>query len=217
ELTRAFPANKYIYYADNKNAPFGGKNEAELDAVIANALTYFLKRGAEHAVFACNTTSTLLFKRGLFSDSSYMSGILPPTPLRPRRTLLLATPATVRNLTPQRGLKTAGIAELVPAIESNIGNLEKVKPEVIKLLPDFRRIETVILGCTHYPFISEYIAEKYPGAKLITGTPALLEKLRLRFCERIEKGEGGEVEFEFSGENKAKLYASLLEKLVENK
>ena len=57
EILKELPYEKYIYYSDSVNNPYGDKNQEEIQKICCNIVKYFLKRNCKAIVIACNTAS----------------------------------------------------------------------------------------------------------------------------------------------------------------
>lgn len=162
ELKKILPNENYIYLGDNKNAPYGEKSILKLKELLINNLTLLLHFNIKAVVVACNTLSVYLkdFIENFCGVKTF--GVFPSVYkhiINKRKTLLLATPNTVRNYQSVKGLELLALPNLAMDIERNFESLEKVN--VFNHLKtanfDFEDYDSVVLGCTHYFFVKNQI------------------------------------------------------------
>jgi glutamate racemase len=174
ELTRLMPYENFIYFGDTARAPYGSRPPAQIIDFMHQILRYFAARQVKMAVFACNTMTAL----GLEAARRYY-----PFPLvgmntgarvalkttRNKNIGVIATQATVASGKHGKTLKVLdpGVAvypqacpKFVPLIEQGIlegGPIREAACEYLVPLKE-AEIDTLILGCTHYPLISPLIS-----------------------------------------------------------
>ena len=170
ELRRALPGVTLSYLADNRHLPYGDKSTAWLNTRVQTLVAQLLAQGAVLVVVACNTatTHTIAGLRQRWPDVAFVGvepGIKPAVQAsREGRIGVLATPATMRSprlqqlITQHAGdcrIELLPCAELATAIEQ--GNDGRIDALVEEACADLRAagVDTVVLGCTHYPLVSE--------------------------------------------------------------
>ncbi|MDR3215958.1 MAG: hypothetical protein LBT55_00900 [Clostridiaceae bacterium] len=218
EIIRRVPFGDCLYYADNKNAPFGEKSADKITEYLDSALKFFKADGADAAVIACNTLSMLAepFKsRFPFKIIT----TLPPVEKseNPQKTLLLATPFTVSALTEKglpEGLKAYGIPEIVPLLERAAPDFTRAYPLLRKFLPKDCGFTEVILGCTHYPYFKCLAKTLYPCARITDGGLDAAEKLLSVARGKAKPEKFPEIRFCFTGADKTALYGEILNRLL---
>lgn len=180
-LLQTHPNLSFVYHADSLYAPYGDKDPTFLNDRV-NKIVLFLKKNYDinTLILACNTSSAVVFPHkkddwmslGIISVDIISAGIevIKQGSKDQKDIGILATKATVQSGVYQQRLKDQGYASfavpcplLVPLIES--GTLEgndisnacsQYLHELFSLSPN---IETIILGCTHYPFILPTLQE----------------------------------------------------------
>lgn len=178
---------RLIYFGDTAHVPYGEKTAAQLESYFWNIIEFFQSRGCAGAVVACNTTSTLVLPR--VQDKvdlpvlGIVEGALEATlAAGGGRVGILATRATVESGVYQRALQAArpdwqvyaqSAPRLVPLVEQGqVGDAETERAVREYLLPLLeRKIETLLLGCTHYPFLQPLL-EKVVGSGVRIVDPA---------------------------------------------
>ena len=195
-LIKLLPNEKFLYFGDNKNAPYGNKSEKELLLLTLNNLNYLFKYRVKQIVFACNTLSVkvLPLLHNYINhdiDISYY-GTMPPIELSTKnpneKTILLCTCATEEFYKEKSGnsnLVIIGFSDLAKDIEENKFNLERVNfqkhlyKEIEKRRLKLDKIDNVILGCTHYHFIKNQILDHFRPKKIFDGGEITANKLLL--------------------------------------
>lgn len=167
-LIKRLPNKSFIYFADNKNSPYGNKSKKFLTKNIENILNEMLKTyKIELVVFACNTiTATSIQKmRKIFKNLKFV-GTEPPVKLvnKNEKTLILSTEQTLKNCKLLTFYKSKSNFTFIPLkdvasmLDNNFFNrkdiIKSLKTQVIK--NDYK---SVVLGCTHYYFLENEINE----------------------------------------------------------
>lgn len=203
-LAAAAPWESFVYLGDTAHAPYGDKTPAEL-AVLARQNTRFLReRGVKALLVACNT-STANSMGVILADNPDLpvTGVIEPaaaaavSATEKGRIGLMATAATVasgaylralRRLDPTAAVTAQACQQLVPLVER--GQVSPDDPELMAALVDYTApllaagVDTVILGCTHYPIIRAAVRRAVgPDVTLIDSGAASVGAL-LRLLER---------------------------------
>lgn len=220
-IREILPAQPVIYFADQQHVPYGSRPLEEVRD-FSEAITRFLiQHGAGLIVVACNTASAaaLHYLRAIFPHIPFvgMEPAVKPAAetTRSGKVGVLATPATFQ------GALYASVVErfasgvkiisdtcngLVQEIEAGRSNGDSARHILeTALIPMLREgIDTVVLGCTHYPFVIPLIEEICgPNVRVIDPAPAVARQTR-RLLELhsllVEGNQPGEVHFYTSGD-----------------
>lgn len=220
-IREQMPAESVIYFGDQGHVPYGPRSMEQIQR-FSEAITRFLRdQDAKIIVVACNTASAaaLSYLRMRFPDVPFV-GMEPAVKPAAERTQtgkvgVLATPATfqgalyasvVERFANGVELYQATCPGLVQEIEQ--GNLDGKETRRIleeALLPMLENnIDTVVLGCTHYPFVIPLI-QRIVGEKVRVIDPApAVAKQTARLLEakglKKEPGSGGRVKSYTSGD-----------------
>lgn len=188
---RLFPNEDFILFGDSANVPYGTKTEAEVQALVRAASRRLLDEGIKALVIACNT-ATAIAENMLKNELSIpVCGIMPPLDIarslcQSGKVLVMATPGTCKSarfleqMAPYQdqmiSLPCPGLMEFVERGELKG---EKLNAHLKQLLAPHlnTRIDVVILGCTHYPFLKESIQPFFANARLIDGSSKTLDCL----------------------------------------
>ena len=198
QLQVAYPQCDYIYIADGAYCPYGTKQPHEIFRRVY-LLVYYLKwRGVTSVIIACNTASTYVERLRRMFPFPIHDVIAPTCHLiadvtECRRVALLATDATVDSGIYQRTLLSYGIdtvaykcSSFVPFVEANAVNTpqcEQTVRHVLQQLP-LANIDTVILGCTHFPLLRKQITQCTGNAKVVECTTDFTIQHALRFASK---------------------------------
>lgn len=232
-IREQMPEESFIYFGDQGHVPYGSRSMEQIQSFSEAITRFLLEHGAKIIVVACNTASAAALKdlREKFADVQFV-GMEPAVKPAAERTQtgkvgILATPATFQ------GALYASVVErfangvelfqdtcpgLVQQIEQ--GNLNGAETRRIlenALMPMLEKnIDTVVLGCTHYPFVIPLIQQIVgENIRVIDPAPAVAKQTgRLLEAQGMEnKSESkGQVKFYTSGNPDA--FKSLLPTLL---
>lgn len=226
ELTKLMPEEKYLYFGDSANAPYGARSTAEVRGLTMAAAEMLMGRGIKALVVACNTATAAAINdlRRTYPDTIII-GIEPALKVAADRFPggnigVMATPVTLREEKFAHQLQRfPGVTvELIP-VPALVELVEAGKwdgPEVEALLrpalePYAGRLDAVVLGCTHYPFAAKTIS-KILGEKtaVLDGGEGTARETRRRLMEAGLLGEGpGMVQMENSAAEPALLQRAM--------
>lgn len=225
-LMRRLPRCSFRYYADNARMPFGTKTAEEVKEAVCRALSR-MRRECDAIVLGCNTASVTADPPGVFKlrprlDEEELSSVL-----------LLATPLTLSRLRADYGgFMSADTGELAVLVEITASLRYKGRrPLDMSVLGGYlseklprcapRRI---LLGCSHYIYLSREISRLYPGASVVSGNLRLAEEVAGALGEKPENDglpalpsaaeEGARVKTVFTGEREERKYRWLLSRLL---
>lgn len=161
------PNNEYYYYGDTLNVPYGDKSIEELYACVKKILEYLKEKQVDIIVIACGTVSANLYDRlkkeidiPIYSVISELPEYIEQNNYK--NTLVMATSATINSHIFKKNIKSNVIEvacpKLVPLIETQ--NYKEIDNALDEYLKDIEDIDSIVLGCTHYPIIKEQIENK---------------------------------------------------------
>ncbi len=193
EIVKLLPNEDIIYYKDSKNNPYGEKNDEELYNIVKNIVEYLIKEDVKLIVIACNTATTKCISklRNNYKDMIFV-GTEPAIKVACdnnfKNILVMATPATIaserthelilNNKKEFENITLLPCDGLANAIEIN--NQSKIDELLHKHLDKYKsdNIDTVVLGCTHYPLIKDKISKYFKNAKLIDGNIGVAKQVK---------------------------------------
>lgn len=174
EALKIMPNENYIYFGDSNNAPYGTKTVKEVRELTFKAVEFLLSKGVKGIVVACNTaTSAAVADLRKIYPNLPLVGIEPA--LKPAvqlnsdgNILIMATPMTLREVKFNSLLeKYKEVAKIIPVPCAGLmefieaGVLDGIELEVYlnEKLSSYNNISSIVLGCTHYPFVKELISK----------------------------------------------------------
>ncbi len=181
-IHKQLPAVRLLYLADNAGFPYGNQPESVViersQALITAAIDEY---PCDVIVVACNTASTVVLPHLRAMTSIPVIGVVPA--IKPavalsvnRRIGVLATPATVRrpyltelitDFADGCTVARVGHPDLVYWIERHVTGVPVPEALLSRALQPFRDagVDTVVLGCTHYPLIGDLLRAQLPEVK----------------------------------------------------
>ncbi len=226
------PNENLLYFADQARVPYGSRSLEEVRRFSEEITRFLLAKGAKIIVVACNTASAaaLYWLRATFPDTPFvgMEPALKPAAEQSRSGVVgvLATPATfqgklytslVARFASDKTILQDTCAGLVEEIERGALMGEKTRHVLDEALRDMldQELDTLVLGCTHYPFVMPLIEQICGNAVLVIDpAPAVARQVEYRLVSKNAKSTRhveGNIHVYTSGDA-AKL-ASLLPKL----
>ena len=226
EMLRELPDERFIYFGDAANAPYGTKSTQEVITCVRNVVEYLMQKEIKALVIACNTATgaaaATLRKELSIPVIGMEPALKPASQVRKNGSVLvLATPLTLHqekfeNLMKQYGqgavkVPCPGLMEIVEA-DDGAGALRYLQELFSRF--DLDRVDAVVLGCTHYVFLKDMIRDLLPERIAITdgnaGTARQLKRVLAKADLLNEEGPGS-VELETSGTEKD---LELMKKLI---
>lgn len=175
EAARLMPDEQFVFFGDSANAPYGTKTAEEVRELTLAAVADAEKRYHPKAfVIACNTATTAAVRvmRGLYPGRAIVGiepALKPAADAGHQHILVLATPLTIKEekfhallqrFSDGREVIPLGCPGLMEYAES--GNLEGPETDafVADMIGEYAgKVDAVVLGCTHYPFLKKPIAK----------------------------------------------------------
>ena len=204
EIKKLMPGYDYLYLGDNARAPYGTRSFDVVYEFTRQAVEFLFRRGCHLVILACNTASAKALRNiqqldlPIMDPSRRVLGIIRPTVesigsvTESRHVGVLATEGTIKSMSYPLEIKklfpdieVAGMAcpmwaSLVEANEHLTPGADYfVRRDVEALLARDPLIDTVILGCTHYPLLYERVRSFVPsGVNVLTQGEAVAHSLR---------------------------------------
>ncbi|MBR7187309.1 MAG: glutamate racemase [Clostridia bacterium] len=216
EAHRIMPNENYIFFGDNKNAPYGPRPLEEIRALTAAGIQRLLDREVKALVIACNT-ATSAYAEIVREQHPELPIVGMEPALKPAhyarhggKVIVLATDATLRLSKFERLMERYGddvipvVGEgLVELVESGRAHSQEAADQVRKLLRPYAdmQVDSVVLGCTHYPYLRGHIQAVFPGAQLFDGRDGTAMRLKSLLEEHglTSDDRPGTIEYQTSG------------------
>ena len=204
EIKKLLPQYDYIYLGDNARTPYGTRSFDVVYEFTRQSVRYLFSKGCQLVILACNTASAKALRTiqqvdlPQWDPNRRVLGIIRPTVecignvTESRHVGVLATEGTIKSLSypleirklfPEIEVTGEACPLWVPLVENNEVNSEGadyfVKRHVDNLLSRDTLIDTIILGCTHYPMLFDKIRQYTPdNVKLLTQGAAVAASLK---------------------------------------
>jgi glutamate racemase len=187
DIVRVLPDYDYLYLGDNARAPYGGRSFETIYRYTLECVEYLFAQGCPLVILACNTASAKALRNIQQLDLPKMEpwrrvlGVIRPTTEHIGRYTttghvgIMATPGTVQSesyileiekLWPELHVWQEACPMWVPLIENNEYNQPGadyfIKQHIERLLAQSPDIDTIVLGCTHYPLMLRKIRQFTP-------------------------------------------------------
>ena len=200
EIQQVLPAEDLIYVADSAHAPYGDKPVEDIQDRAFHIVDALLKQPVKAIVVACNTAT------GVAVEALRARWSLPFVAIEPAvkpaaaatRTGIVGVLATRQTIASPRFARLADtwangariLPQPCPGLVEQIERGELTTPKTRELVASFvlplveQGADTLVLGCTHYPFVEPVIASiAGPGVTIINPAAAVARELRRRLSE----------------------------------
>ena len=200
EIQRQLPAEDLIYVADSAHAPYGDKPVEDIQDRAFLIVEFLLAQQVKAIVVACNTAT------GVAVEALRARWPLPFVAIEPAvkpaaaatRTGIVGVLATRQTIASPRFARLADtwangariLAQPCPGLVEQIERGELATARTRELVESYVRplvdegADTLVLGCTHYPFVEPLIADVAgPGVRIINPAAAVARELRRRLAE----------------------------------
>lgn len=188
KVTKLLPRESVIYLADTARVPYGGRSNSEIIKINREILDFLAGLGVKLVIIACGTSSSIAYpvlkdKYKIPMVSMIEGGArMAVSATKNKKVGVIATVGTINSLAYQKAIKglnkeieVFGVAcpLLVPLIEGGFAASEETKKVLKEYLKPLRgaKVDTLVLGCTHYPHLARTIRE-IMGASVTLIDPA---------------------------------------------
>ncbi len=218
-LTQALPYENVTYFADQAHVPYGNRSLREVRAYAEGITDFLLRHGAKLIVVACNTASAaaLHHLRRVFPRTLFV-GMEPAVKPAAQATLngivgVLATPATFEgrlfaSVVDRFAADVTVLKQPIPGLVDQIEAGDLDGPETRAILEGglspllAQGVDTLVLACTHFPFVIQLIEELTPrDVRVIDPAPAVARQAGRLLGQNALSNPGGKA-------GKLRLYTS---------
>jgi len=230
EIVKLLPVESTLYLADSKYLPYGEKDEAEIYRLSKRLIHYLLKQQVKLVVIACNTiTVSALEQLRRDFPSLPIIGTVPvvKTALRqaqgkPPKIGILSTKRTAESIYLQNLIDqfaqdahvvNLGTDKLVSMVESGEVDMDVLREELQPFLD--ADIDTLALGCTHFPFLRNEMQEVLgKDVHILDSGEAIARQVKRILESEKEISDKGEGEHTFYTTGEEKQFAKQIQRLV---
>ncbi|MGB5876261.1 MAG: glutamate racemase [Psychrobacter nivimaris] len=200
-LAQQLPTERYVYYADTLNVPYGNRDSEDIEALTLKAVEWLHQQGCKLIVIACNSASAYALDtaRRCYPHIPIV-GLVPalkPAVLASKsaHVAVLATKATLNGTLlndviinfakPNNTVVTKYFdPQLVPWVEAGMSEQDETAQRLRQQVRVFASegVDQLVLGCTHYPFFKTFlldeIAQQQLSIQVIDSGQAIAERVR---------------------------------------
>lgn len=201
EIMRQLPNEDVLYLADTARVPYGSRPPEEIIKLNEEIIPFLIDRGAKLIIMACGTSSSIAYPVVKDKYKVHIIGLIGPgsraatTATRSGIIGLIATAGTVNSQSYQNAIgamkKDARVIAqacplFVPLVEGGFIEAEETKRVAKEYLKPLQKenIDTLILGCTHYPHLNKILRERTgpdvvfidPAEEAVADAKKLLQK-----------------------------------------
>jgi len=197
ELRRALPDRDFVYLGDSGRAPYGGRDVHTILDFAEQATERLLGEGCRLVVVACNTVSCVALRHlqrryaGADSAARILGVAIPGAEAAVAQTKghvgILATARTVdsgtyvteiHKLAPSVRVTQRAAPLLAPIVEEGWEDTAIAREAAERYLADLPQIDTLLLGCTHYPLLVPVLRQVVPrGVAVLDPAPTVATRL----------------------------------------
>lgn len=200
------PYENFIYLGDTARLPYGSKSPDTISRYLNQNINFLVERGVKSVVVACNSASSVLIGRTDLKFAVPVYNVIEPgaavalATSKTKRIGVLGTRATIagaayqqtiKKLDPSAEVFAQACPLLVPLVEEGWDNDPITNLVVFRYLQPLvaKQVDTIILGCTHYPFLREAIRRVTgPTVELVDSSQAIAEILHQNSTPSPEQG-----------------------------
>ncbi|MBC8120822.1 MAG: glutamate racemase [Gemmatimonadaceae bacterium] len=194
EVQRQLPSESILYFADTAHLPYGTRSAREICQYVREILGWYHTRGVKRVLMACNTSSALALDVVAPEFAMPVDGLILAAARvavgQGRRIGVIATEATVRSQAYTRAIRAlapgisvweVGCPRFVPLVESGRLSSDETRLVARQYLAPLlaQQIDTLIYGCTHYPYLAPVLDEILPE-RVRRVNPAVAAAAQLR-------------------------------------
>jgi len=194
-IAKEFPKLDIYYFGDTARVPYGIRSKDTIIKYTSECIDYLVKHyNLEAIVIACNSASSYAIDSLKSKFNLPVLGVIDPgvraalSATKTNNLLVIGTKATVnsnaypnkiKQISPSTKVYQQACPLFVPIVEEGLFK-HKVAEIMVKeyLSPYIDKVDTVILGCTHYPLLKDTILKLYPNLNLVDSSIAILDDLR---------------------------------------
>ena len=201
EIRKVLPDEKIYYLGDTARGPYGEKTKELIIRYSKEIVEFLLEKNVSAIVVACNTATALALKELKETFKIPIIGVIEAgartaiEATKNGKIGVIGTKATIQSGKYEEEIKLfnkkvkvlqKACPLFVPAVEEGILSGKLVNQIIKTYLDDFKgKVDTLILGCTHYPLLKDAISKIYPDIKIVD--PAKETALDLK--EILEQNE----------------------------
>jgi len=235
-LMKALPKERVIYFGDTARTPYGSKAPSTIRFFSTQIADFLVKENVKMIVIACNTVSSIcLTDLQRKYPGVPIVGIIKPAAETVAETCssenhigIIGTKATIKSnayedqiriLNSSLDLYSTPCPALVPLIEEGIVQHEIMDLSIRFYLDHFisyNKIDTLVLGCTHYPLIRRNLEKLYPGMRIINPSEEIIRHIKWQLEKNDLLAEEPEFDNTFYASDLSENFVNMINRIFEN-
>jgi len=235
QLMKALPNERIIYFGDTARTPYGSKAPSTIKTFSMQIADFLEQMNVKMIVIACNTvSSTCLEDLQERCPDLPVLGIIRPaaetvaeTCGRENRVGVIGTKVTIKSkvyekliksINPGIDIHSIACPALVPLIEEGIIENEIMDLSIQYYLDHFisyYKIDTLVLGCTHYPLIRQNIEKLYPDLNIINPSKEIVKSIRKELTDRNLLAGKADYENTFYASDLSENFVNMINRIFE--
>lgn len=235
-LFKALPDERVIYFGDTARTPYGSKAVSTIKQYTYQIADFLMSQDVKMLVIACNTiSSTCLDDLRRHVPKIPIAGIISPAAEKVVKCCdeknnigIIGTKVTIASgayqgrikaMNPSLNVFCKATPAFVPLIEEGIIENKIMDLTIHYYMDDFieqNKIDTLVLGCTHYPIIRANIKKIYPGLKIINPSYEIISYIKEVLTERdILADSGQDRENIYFASDLSENFSNMIRKVLE--
>lgn len=233
-IMKMLPKERIIFYGDTARTPYGSKSQDTIIEFSIQIADFLVKKGVKMIVIACNTVSSVAIPelRKRYPGIPFV-GCITPTAKEVSKKVkensnvgIMATRGTVNagvyeekisSIRPDLNIYNKACPAIVPLIEEGIIEHEIMDMTIKYYLDDFIRenhINSLVLGCTHYPLIKNSILRLYPELEIFSSSKEVAKAVEMELELLGMKADSKDAPDEFYASDLSDTFKALIERIL---
>ncbi|MCB6993647.1 glutamate racemase [bacterium 210820-DFI.6.37] len=232
-LMKLLPKEKIIYFGDTARTPYGSKATSTIRSFSRQIADFLVKQDVKMIVIACNTVSATCLSdlQRRYPDVPVV-GIIQPAAERITKICstmnkigIIGTKVTIQSgaykelihkLNDEMEIYETPCPAFVPLIEEGIIQNDIMDLTIKYYMDDFileNRLDTMVLGCTHYPLIRSNIKRLYPSLRIINPSEEIVYSIKRILKERDMLAGDFQFENVFYASDLSENFVNMIERI----
>lgn len=232
-LMREMPGERIVYFGDTARTPYGSKATSTIRTFSMQIADFLVQNNVKMIVIACNTVSATCLDDIRFKYPRIpVIGVIRPAAEKVVRWSspdnkigIIGTKVTIQSkayeylikeLNGDLNIFSTACPAFVPLIEEGIIKNDIMDMTIRYYLDDFileNRIDTLVLGCTHYPLIRDNIERMYQNLRIINPSEEIVHKIKEALAERDMFAKGSHYENTFYASDLSENFVNMIERI----
>lgn len=235
QLMKTLPQERIIYFGDTARTPYGSKAPSTIMSFSRQIADFLVQMDVKMIVIACNTVSSISLEdlKERYPNIPVV-GIIQPAAEKVAEICgqgnnvgIIGTKVTIksrahekliRELNPDIPIHSVACPALVPLIEEGIIENEIMDLSIQYYLDHFvsyHKLDTLVLGCTHYPLIRPNLEKLYPGLTIINPSEEIITTIEKELIQRNLLTENAVYENIFYASDLSDNFVNMINRIFE--